>query len=401
MTTNRGASWTKLNRGTTALPNQAITSISVSPTNSSDILIGLSGTAIGKGHLYRCTNTTASSLTFTSSSGSGVGALPDVSLNAIARDLDSPATTWWIAMDVGVFQTSDSGASWTNAGAALGLPNVIVDDLVAVPGTRYLNAGTYGRGMWRLYLPTAAPATLASLELSTSSVRQGGTVTGTVTLTAAAPVVGATVLLSSTNTSLVSLPSSVNIAPGATSATFTISASAKITTSGSTVITAQYDGVSESQTLSVTVPTISGTVTFGDFIGTKPSSVVLNFRMAGAASPFSTMTVSLDANGNFVAQNVPAEEYSVYVQTGTWLRRTLNLNLTTTDVTGASFALINGDINGDNRVDETDLRLLVPALGSKPGDQNWNPKADLNGDGVVDSLDLAVLYKNYGKIGDP
>lgn len=400
MSTTQGDTWKELSAGSSGLPLQAVTSISVSPTNSSDILVGLSGTSIGKGHLYRCVNTQAASVTFASVSGSGVGALPDVSLNAIARDLDNPATTWWIAMDAGVFQTTNSGATWTNAGASLGLPNVIVDDLVAVPGTRYLNAGTYGRGIWRLYLTPPAQSTLGSLSLSVSSTRRGGTVSGVVTLTGAAPTGGAIVNLLSSNTSLATVPASVTVAAGATSAPFSISTSSLVTSPGQTVITAAFNGVAESQTLTVTVPTLSGRIVFGDYLGQAPTSALLNFRLAGAAAPFMTMTVSLDSVGNFTAQNVPAEAYSLYVQSGTWLRKTLTVDLTTNDVTNALFELVNGDINGDNRIDTSDLRLLVSAMGSKSGAKNWNSKADLNGDGVVDSSDLAILYKNYGKLGN-
>src|ERR1019366_3735803 len=106
MSSDQGATWKELNRGSTAIPRQAITSISVSPTNESDILIGISGTAIKAGHLYRCSNTVASPVVFTAVSGTGSTGLPDVSLNAIARDIDNPQTTWWIAMDVGVFQST-------------------------------------------------------------------------------------------------------------------------------------------------------------------------------------------------------------------------------------------------------------------------------------------------------
>jgi hypothetical protein len=155
------------------------------------------------------------------------------------------------------------------------------------------------------------------------------------------------------------------------------------------------------QNLVVTVPTISGTVTFGDYTATPPTSVTLNFRLPGAATPFKSMTVSLDAGGNFTAQNVPAEAYSVYIQTGTWLRRTLALDLSTSDVTNADFLLVNGDVNGDNRIDDADLRLLSAAIGSNPLSPNWNPNADLNGDGIVNGNDLAILYKNLHRIGDP
>jgi photosystem II stability/assembly factor-like uncharacterized protein len=154
MTTDAGASWTQINPaggggGTVGLPNFAITSISVSPADPNNILVGLSGT--GTTHLWQCGNTTAGAArTWTSVSGAGASSLPDIPLNAIARDVDAPLNTWYVGTDVGVFMSKDQGATWQNATQPLGLPNVRVNALAAVPGTRYLNAGTFGRGVWRI-----------------------------------------------------------------------------------------------------------------------------------------------------------------------------------------------------------------------------------------------------------
>ena len=55
-----------------------------------------------------------------------------------------------------------------------------------------------------------------------------------------------------------------------------------------------------------------------------------------------------------------------------------------------------GDINGDNKVDATDLSLLLANF-SKTGAAIANPGADVNGDGKVDSTDLSLLLANFGK----
>ncbi len=153
MTTGAGAagSWSQINTGLTSLPNRAITSVSVNPGNENDILAGLSGT--GAAHLWRCTNTTAGAArTWINVSGTGATGLPDIPLNTIARDITDPANTWFVGTDVGVFYTTNGGATWTNATNPLGLPNVEVDQLISVPGTGYLNAATYGRGIWNIQL---------------------------------------------------------------------------------------------------------------------------------------------------------------------------------------------------------------------------------------------------------
>ncbi|MDQ2731995.1 MAG: FG-GAP-like repeat-containing protein, partial [Armatimonadota bacterium] len=155
MSTNAGAarSWTLISSGAYRLPNLFITSISVSPTSPNSLLVGLSGTGIP--HLWQCTDTSAgTNSVWTDVSGtSGTNALPNIPLNAIARNFAGAAGySWFVGTDIGVFYTNDGGSNWSNATQPLGLPNVQVNDLQSVPGTGYLNAATYGRGIWRIDL---------------------------------------------------------------------------------------------------------------------------------------------------------------------------------------------------------------------------------------------------------
>ncbi|MHB8637911.1 MAG: WD40/YVTN/BNR-like repeat-containing protein [Fimbriimonadaceae bacterium] len=142
---NGGVSFTNINSG--SLPNRAISSISVDRKNPNSIVVGVSGT--GTAHLYQCANTLAATPSYTSVSGSGAGALPDISLNCMDRDLANQATTWYVGTDVGVFVTTNAGRTWQNATTPLGLPDVQV---TAIQATRYqtINVATYGRGMWKL-----------------------------------------------------------------------------------------------------------------------------------------------------------------------------------------------------------------------------------------------------------
>lgn len=148
MSQNAGATWTQINTGSPGLPNRVITSISVSPSNPSDVLVTVSGT--GTGHVWRCTNTLAGTRVWQDVSGSGATGLPNVPANMLARDISQPTTVWYVATDVGVFATGDSGATWHNATAPLGLPNTQVNDIKTVPGTGRIVAATYGRGMWSI-----------------------------------------------------------------------------------------------------------------------------------------------------------------------------------------------------------------------------------------------------------
>jgi len=56
-----------------------------------------------------------------------------------------------------------------------------------------------------------------------------------------------------------------------------------------------------------------------------------------------------------------------------------------------------GDVNGDRKVDATDLVDLNKAYGSTFGSLAWDSNCDVNGDNKVDVLDLFILSKNYGK----
>lgn len=139
-----GATWTRIDR----FPNRAITSIAISPRNPTDIVITLSG--ILAPHVWRCADTTAP--VWQDVSGSGDASVPDAPADGLARDPEDPDRRWYVATDVGVFATRDGGTTWQDATRPLGLPGVHVNDLEIVPGTGYLNAATFGRGLWRVKL---------------------------------------------------------------------------------------------------------------------------------------------------------------------------------------------------------------------------------------------------------
>ncbi|MES1256660.1 MAG: hypothetical protein ABUS56_13675 [Acidobacteriota bacterium] len=107
--------------------------------------------------------------------------------------------------------------------------------------------------------PVAPSVALASVSLSQGSVVGGNPVTGTVTLTAAAPTGGAAVTLSGADP--LSVAASVLVPAGAAVASFGVSTRAVGATMAGTVI-ASYGGVSSSAAISVTRPTVA-TASFG------------------------------------------------------------------------------------------------------------------------------------------
>jgi fibronectin type 3 domain-containing protein len=224
MTTDAGGTWTQINTGTTSLPNRWITSIAVHPTNPSSILVGVSGT--GTGHLWRCADTLAGGSRTWTDVSSGASGLPDIPLNTVAIDPRYPDQAYYAGTDVGLFVTTDSGGTWANATTPLGLPNVQVNDLQVVPGTNYLMAATYGRGMWRI--PFLPPGELQFGASAYSVSETAGTTTITVTRTTsssgAASVNYATSDGSATALSDYTAASgTLNFADGETSKTFSIS----------------------------------------------------------------------------------------------------------------------------------------------------------------------------------
>jgi hypothetical protein len=58
-----------------------------------------------------------------------------------------------------------------------------------------------------------------------------------------------------------------------------------------------------------------------------------------------------------------------------------------------------GDCDGDGDVDDFDIDIINDAMGSVPGDPNWNMAADIVIDNVIDINDATAAAENYGKVG--
>lgn len=146
-----GVTWRAIQSGSPGLPNRSITSIDVNPRNPADILVSVSGT--GSGHLYRLRDAFAATRAWENLSGSGATGLPDIPTSTVARHASDPERWLFVGTDIGVFMTRNGGQTWVNYTTSMGLPNTIVTKLQFVPRTGFLNAATFGRGMWRIRLP--------------------------------------------------------------------------------------------------------------------------------------------------------------------------------------------------------------------------------------------------------
>ncbi len=111
--------------------------------------------------------------------------------------------------------------------------------------------GTASRAFTLSVTPAATGPAVTSVTLSESSVVGGTPVTGTVRLASAAPSGGTTVFLSSDNTAVVTVPATVTVPAGATTATFTVETK-PTTNSQSSVIVAEAGGGRVGAVLTVT-----------------------------------------------------------------------------------------------------------------------------------------------------
>lgn len=131
------------------LPQRPITSIQGSIFSINTVFITMGGT--GGGHVYRGNFTAFGDFTPAGGSWTNIsGNLPDVPVYTLAILPYEQGRRMYVGTEVGVFYTENSGQTWTNATAPLGLPNVKVNRLEFNPTTGTLTAATYGRGIWQL-----------------------------------------------------------------------------------------------------------------------------------------------------------------------------------------------------------------------------------------------------------
>lgn len=217
-------------------------------------------------------------------------------------------------------------------------------------------------------LPVGPTLTLSSHTLSPASVASGGTSTGTVTLSGAVPTGAVAVAtLSSQLTPVASVPESVTVPAGASSATYTAIAGTVSATSSS-AITATFGGMSLTATLTVT-PAATG-VTLSA-VAVNPTSVVGGTSSTGtvtlsAAAPSAGAVVSLSDNS--AAATVPA---SVTVAAGA---TSAHFTVSTSTVATATVATVTATYAGVSRT--AALTVNSAATGALPAPTLLSPADD-------------------------
>src|SRR5262249_49320162 len=137
--------WDKVSDGK-GLPQAVVTRIAVHPTAADTAYVTFSGFGIGA-HVFKTMN---GGDAWSSASGAGAGALPDIPANTISIEPSAPERLW-LGTDFGVFKSVDSGASWMPF--STGLPNVPVYEISIDESRGRVWAATHGRGAFILTQP--------------------------------------------------------------------------------------------------------------------------------------------------------------------------------------------------------------------------------------------------------
>jgi hypothetical protein len=314
----------------------------------------------------------------------------------------------------------------------------------AAPGTATILATSPSYSPGTTIANVAAPNLSISITLETYTVGLSRSVNGTVTLTTPAPPTGLGIIFSSNPSGIVSLPASVNIAAGATSAPFsvtgvaagstTISASVPGYTSGSVGVTVSMLGaivlptslaiglnqpVSYPVSIATGAPTGGVTVTLASSdtqkVTISPATV---FIAAGATAPNSqpqvtgvglgTASISASAPG-FVSDSKPVQvsatlSFSAPTLTmGVGATRNLTLDLSGAAPAGGIVVNLSSTSPGVATVPPTvtiaagTTSVSVPVTGVSPGSTTISASALPNLSATTATVTVATL----GTIGIP
>ncbi|MCS7190858.1 MAG: PQQ-binding-like beta-propeller repeat protein [Fimbriimonadales bacterium] len=127
--------------------------------------------------------------------------------------------------------------------------------------------------------------------------------------------------------------------------------------------------------------------------GYEGRSAVVQFYQGGELK-YET-TAQLNPDGTFELEGTPVGEHDIKIRIHNSLfGRVSNVHLEVDQPAHIQVRLLNGDVNGDNLVDDADLLHILLTFGSHA------PEYDLNGDSLIDDSDLLIVLFNFGAIGE-
>jgi hypothetical protein len=247
-TAGASATWSNISTG---LPDRYVSQVVVDPTNASTAYAIMSGFTLGNtlGHVFKTTN---AGISWTDISGN----LPNVPANDLVVDPDIP-NFLYLGNDIGVYSSSDSGATWNPMG--VGLPHVVVNSLKLHRPSRTLRAATLGRSTWDLAVPIQG----ALMSLNRTSLNFGANAAGSL-ITSPQDVTitfnGGTASWTATSSS-----SNIVVTPGSGSGNGSIRIGINGPGASGTVTVAAGGVLNSPQAIQVNIATITPSAPFGSF----------------------------------------------------------------------------------------------------------------------------------------
>lgn len=315
-----------------------VTTTSVTQTSS----VTISATA---GGVSRSTSLTVTPGASSSPTLTGLSLNPDTvvegsnSTGTVTLSAAAPTGGVVVSLTSGNTAAATVPVSVTVPAGASSASFTVVSGTTSGTSSSVITAVAAGVSRTALFTVTTDSPTLSNLSITPLSVTGGSSATGTLTLTAPATDGGITVTLSSDST-IVSVPANVTVAPGASTASFTVTTT-PVTTSQSTIIRAAHGTESRAFTLSVT-PEASGpavtSVTLNEDSVVGGTPVTGTVRLDSAA-PSGGTTVFLSSD-NTAAATVPP---SVAVAAGA---ATATFTVETKPTTNSQSSLIVAEAGG-------------------------------------------------------
>ncbi len=317
MTTNGGTSWTQIG-STTSLPGNglSLSSITFDPGNAGIVYIASVAPDSASTHLWRSTNGGSS---WSAIDGTTSGFPTGIPVNNLIVD-PLTSSTLYAATHLGVYTSSDSGATWTRYGA--GMPLVNVTDLYVADDGSLIRAATFGRSVWE-YAPSGNASPVADFTFTTNNLSASFT---DVSTDSDGSIVSRAWNFGDGNTSTATNPSHTYATAGSYPVTLTVTDDGGATNTISKTVTVATSNVPPTANFGFAVAYLTANFTDGSTdndgsiasrswsFGDGATSTAINpshtYATAGTYSVTLTVTDNLGATGSItkpvtVAANVP------------------------------------------------------------------------------------------------
>jgi hypothetical protein len=173
-----------------------------------------------------------------------------------------------------------------------------------------VNDGSAAPVNLRLSGCTVTASALSSVSLSPASVQGGATASATVMLTAPAPSGGAVVAFSSSNTAAVTVPATMTVPAGVNSRVApTFVSTSPVTSVTTSVVSATYNGVTRTATMTVTPPPPPPPGGALDSLSLSPGTVQRGTVRTSATLSFTALTPTGGRPSRWPAATPPSRRF--------------------------------------------------------------------------------------------